>query len=69
MMLLKDKGSYRWKEEEESIVKTGCLVKKQINIYRQRIRQLQHQQLAVEENLHTSGDGKFQMFSFKKINH
>ena len=44
----------------------GCLVKEQINIYRQHIRQLQYQQLAVEEHLHTCGDKEFHMFPFFK---
>ena len=38
---------------------TGCLVKERINIYRQHIRQPQHQQLAVEGHLRTFGDRKF----------
>ena len=33
----------------------------------QHIRQPQYQQLAVEEHLHTCGDGKFHMFPFFKI--
>ena len=42
-------------------------MKGQINIYRQHIRQPQHQQLAVEEHLRTCGDGKFHMFPYFKI--
>ena len=45
---------------------TGCLVKEQIIIYRQHIRQPQYQQLAVEEHLSTCGEGKFYMFPFLK---
>ena len=37
------------------------------NICRQHVRQLQYQQLAVEEHFHTCGDGKFHMFPFFKI--
>ena len=44
---------------------TGCLAKEQINIYWQHIRQLQYQQLAVEEHLPTCGDGKFHAFFFQ----
>ena len=44
-----------------------CLVKDQINIYRQLITQPQCQSLAVEEYLRTCGDGKFNMFSLFKI--
>ena len=40
----------------EYIGETDCLVKEQINIYRQHIRQLQDQQLSVEEHLHTCED-------------
>ena len=65
-MFLKDKGSQRCKEEY--IGETGCLVRKGINIYRQHMRQPQHQQLAVEEYLRTCGDGKFQIFPFFKMN-
>ena len=53
--------------KEEYIGETGCLVKERINIYRQHIRQLQYQQLAVEEHLRIFGDGKFHMFTFFKI--
>ena len=42
-------------------------MKKQINIFRQHIRQLQYQVLPVEEHLRIFGDGKFHMFSFFKI--
>ena len=42
-------------------------MKEQINIYRQHIRQPQYQQLAVEEQLRTCGDGKFHIFPFFKI--
>ena len=42
--------------KEEYIGETGCLVKEQINIYRQRIRQSQYQQLAVEKHLRICGD-------------
>ena len=45
--------------KEKHIGETGCIVKRQINIYRQHIRQLQYQQLAVEEHLRTCGDRKF----------
>ena len=44
-----------------------CLVKERISIYRQHIRQPQYQQLTVEEDLSTFGDGKFHMFPFSKI--
>ena len=46
---------------------TDCLMKEQINIYRQHIRQPLYEQLAVEEHLRTCGDRKFHMFSFSKI--
>ena len=36
--------------KEEDIGETGCAVKEQINFYT-HIRQLQHQQLAIEDNL------------------
>ena len=42
-------------------------MKVRINIYRQHIRQLQYQQLVVEENLRTCGCGKFHIFPFFKI--
>ena len=54
-----------WKEE--NIREMGCLVKEQINIYRQYIRKPQHQQLAVEEHLHTCDDRNFHLFPFFKI--
>ena len=38
-----------------------------INIYRQHIRQPQYQQLAVEEDIRTCGDGQFHVFPFFKI--
>ena len=41
-------------------------VNERLNFYRQQIRQLQYQQLAVEEHLRTCGDGKFHMFPFFK---
>ena len=53
--------------KEEYIEETGCLVKERINIYWQHIRQPQYQQSAVEEHLHTCGEGKFHMFPFFKI--
>ena len=53
--------------KEEYIGETGCLVKQQINIYRQHIRQQQYQQLPVEKHLPTCGDGKFHTFPFFKI--
>ena len=53
--------------KEEYIGETGCLMKEQINIYRQHIRQLQYQQLAVEEHSHICGDWRFHMFPFFKI--
>ena len=53
--------------KEENIGETGSLVKEQINIYRQNIRQVQYQQLAILEHLHTSGDGKFHVFPFFMI--
>ena len=59
--------------KERYIEETGCLVKEQIKIYRQHIRQPQYQQLAVEKHLRTCGDGKICMLPFsgffKKINH
>ena len=62
--------------KQEYIGETGYLVKERINIYRQHIRQLQYQQLAVEEYLRTCGEGIIQysiLFNqsrlFKKINH
>ena len=36
--------------QEEDIGETGCVVKEQINFYR-HTRQMQYQQLAIEENL------------------
>ena len=45
--------------KKEYIVEMGCLVKEQLNIYKQ--------QLAVEEHLRTCGDRKFRMFPFFKI--
>ena len=51
--------------KEKYIGETGFLVKEQINIYRQYIRQSQYQQMA--EHLRTCGDGKFHMFPFFKI--
>ena len=51
----------------EFIWETSSLGKERIKIYRQHIRQLQYQQLAVEEHFCTSGDGKFHMFTFFKI--
>ena len=45
--------------KEEYTDETGCLVKERINVCRQHERQLQYQQLAVEELLRTCGDGKF----------
>ena len=53
--------------KDEYIGETGCLVKKQINIYRQHIRQPQYQQLSIEEHLRTCEEGKFHMFPFFKI--
>ena len=51
----------------EYIGERDCLVKERINIYRQHVRQLQYQQLAVEQHLRTCGDGKFHEFPFFKI--
>ena len=45
----------------------GCLVKEQINNYRQHKRQPRYQQLVAKEHLRTCGDGKFHMFPFFKI--
>ena len=42
--------------KEEYIGETGCLVKEQIYIYRQHVREAQHQKLAVEEHFRTCGD-------------
>ena len=53
--------------KEEFIRETGSVGKEWIYIYRQHIRQLQYQQLAVEEHFCTSKDGKFHMFTFFKI--
>ena len=53
--------------KEEYIGETGCLMKDQINVYGQHIRQLQYQQLAVEEHSHICGDWRFHMFPFFKI--
>ena len=53
--------------KEKYIGETDCLVKEQINIYRQHIRQLQYQQMAVEEHLRTCGDGKIHMLPFFRI--
>ena len=50
--------------KKEYIGEMGCLVKEQINIYRQHVRQLQYQQLAVEEHWHTCQDRKFHRFPF-----
>ena len=36
--------------------------KERISVYRQHIRQLQYQQLAVKEDLRTYGNKKFHMF-------
>ena len=51
--------------KEKHIGETGCIVKRQINIYRQHIRQLQYQQLAVEEHLRPCGDRKFHVSFFQ----
>ena len=53
--------------KEEYIGETGCLVKERMSIFRQHIRELQYQKLAVEKHLRTCGDGKFYMFPFFKI--
>ena len=53
--------------KEEYIGEMGCLVKEQINNYRQHKRQLRYQQLVAKEHLRTCGDGKFHMFPFFKI--
>ena len=53
--------------KEEYVGETGCLVKVRTNFYRQLIRQLQYQQLAVEEHLRAGGDGEFHVFTFFKI--
>ena len=53
--------------KEEYVGETGCLVKVRANFYRQLIRQLQYQQLAVEEHLRAGGDGEFHVFTFFKI--
>ena len=55
------------KDAKKYIKETGCLMKEQINIYRQHIWQPQYQQLAVEEHVGTCGNGKFHMFPFFKI--
>ena len=47
--------------------RNGLPSEREINIYRQQIRQPQYQQLAVEEHLRACGDGKFHMFPFFKI--
>ena len=39
--------------KDEYVEEAGCLVKEQINIYRQHTRQLQYQKLAGEEHLRT----------------
>ena len=53
--------------KERYLEETGCLVKEQIKIYRQHIRQPQYQQLAVEKHLRTCGDGKICMLPFFRI--
>ena len=54
--------------KEKYMAKTGCIVKEQINIYRQHIRQLQYQQFTVEKDLRICGDRMFHMlFPFFKI--
>ena len=59
--------------QEESLGKDGCLLKEQLNIYREHKRQPRYQQLTVIEHLHTFGDEKFHLFPFlrffKKISH
>ena len=42
-------------------------MKERINIFRQHIRQPQYQQLVVEGQLRTCGEGRFHMFPFFKI--
>ena len=37
----------------EYIGETGCLIKKRISVYRQHIRQLQYQQIKVEEHMNS----------------
>ena len=53
--------------KEEYIGETSCLAKERINIYRQHIRQVKYQQLAVKEHLLTCGDRKSHMFPFSRI--
>ena len=48
--------------QEDYIEERDCLVKEQINIYRQHMRQPEYHQLAVEEHLRTCEDRKFHMF-------
>ena len=52
---------------QRRIYRRKGLSSENVNIYRQHIRQLQYQQLAVKEHLRTCGDGKFLMFLFFKI--
>ena len=51
--------------KEEYIGETSCLVKEQINIDRQHIRQPQYQQLLVEEHLRTVQTESLMFFCFK----
>ena len=61
-----EKPRLSW-EKSVYIAGTDCLVKQRVSIYRQHVRQLQYQQLAVEEHLCTCGDGKFYLFPFFTI--
>ena len=49
--------------QEEYIGETGCLVKENISVYRQHIRQPQYQ-INVEHDLPFCSSGEFQMFPF-----
>ena len=53
------------RHKKEDIGEMGCLVKEQINIYKKHTRQLQYQQLAVEEDLCRFRDRTFQDTFFK----
>ena len=57
------------KMKKKYIAETGYLEKERINVYRQHIRQPKYQQLAVEERLHTYGDGDWNIhiFPYSKI--
>ena len=53
--------------QEESLGKDGCLLKEQLNIYREHKRQPRYQQLTVIEHLLTFGDEKFHLFPFLRF--